>query len=144
DEEGALIVKVLDFGIARLLGPGAGGSQTKSGVIMGTPFYMSPEQALGNTGDKIDARSDIYSLGMVVYQMLTGRVAFESDSWMRVMYKHIHEEPVPPSQLRPELASFGEVERVLLKSLEKDRKKRQSSVAEVATELEIAYNRARV
>ena len=66
DEEDALIVKVLDFGIARLLEPGAGGSQTKSGVIMGTPFYMSPEQALGNTGDKIDARSDIYSLGMVV------------------------------------------------------------------------------
>ncbi|PYT09089.1 MAG: hypothetical protein DMF60_03290, partial [Acidobacteria bacterium] len=144
DDEGTFSAKVLDFGIARLLEPGAGGSQTKTGVIMGTPFYMSPEQALGNTGDKIDARSDIYSLGMVVYQMLTGRVAFESDSWMRVMYKHIHEEPVPPSQLRPELASFGEVERVLLKSLEKDREKRQSSVTEFATELETAYNRARV
>ncbi|MEK6288906.1 MAG: bifunctional serine/threonine-protein kinase/formylglycine-generating enzyme family protein [Acidobacteriota bacterium] len=144
DEEGALFVKVLDFGIARLLEPGEGGAQTKTGVIMGTPFYMSPEQALGNTGDKIDARSDIYSLGMVVYQMLTGRVAFESDSWMRVMYKHIHEEPLAPSQLRPELASFEEVERVLLKSLEKDRENRHSSVTEFATELEKAYNRARV
>jgi formylglycine-generating enzyme required for sulfatase activity/predicted Ser/Thr protein kinase len=144
DEEGVLTAKVLDFGIARLLEPGSGGSQTKTGVIMGTPFYMSPEQALGNTGDKIDSRSDIYSLGMVVYQMLTGRVAFDSDSWMRVMYKHIHEEPLPPSQLRPGLASFGEVERVVLKSLEKDRESRYSSVAEFSTELEKAYNRARV
>lgn len=144
DEEGALFVKVVDFGIARLLEPGEGGSQTKTGVIMGTPFYMSPEQALGNTGDKIDARSDIYSLGMVVYQMLTGRVAFESDSWMRVMYKHINEQPMAPSQLRPELASFEEVERVVLKSLEKDRENRHSSATEFATELEKAYNRARV
>jgi formylglycine-generating enzyme required for sulfatase activity len=144
DDEGVLTAKVLDFGIARLLEPGSGGSQTKTGVIMGTPFYMSPEQALGNTGDKIDARSDIYSLGMVVYQMLTGRVAFDSDSWMRVMYKHINEEPLPPSQLRPELAAFGEVERVLLKSLEKDRENRHSSVAEFGTELEMAYSRARI
>ncbi|HXI92807.1 MAG TPA: bifunctional serine/threonine-protein kinase/formylglycine-generating enzyme family protein [Blastocatellia bacterium] len=143
DEEGALIVKVLDFGIARLLEPGAGGSQTKSGVIMGTPFYMSPEQALGNTGDKIDARSDIYSLGMVVYQMLTGRVAFESDSWMRVMYKHINERPLPPSQLRPQLGFFREVEDVVLKALEKDRDDRQQSVTELATQLEAAYNRAK-
>lgn len=144
DEDGKVFVKVVDFGIARLLEPGGGGGQTKTGVIMGTPFYMSPEQALGHTGDKIDARSDIYSLGMVVYQMLTGRVAFESDSWMQVMYKHINEQPLPPSQFRPELALFEEVERVVLKSLEKDRENRYSSVTEFATELERAYNRAKL
>ncbi len=143
DEEGALVVKVLDFGIARLLEAGAGAAQTKTGVIMGTPFYMSPEQALGNTGDKIDPRSDIYSLGMVIYQMLTGRVAFESDSWMRVMYKHINERPMPPSQLRPQLGFFEEFEQVVLKSLEKDRDDRQQSVAGLATELEAAYDRAK-
>jgi eukaryotic-like serine/threonine-protein kinase len=140
DEQDSLVVKVLDFGIARLSEPGEDGVKTKSGVIMGTPYYMSPEQALGNTGDKIDARSDIYSVGMVVYQMLTGRVAFESDSWMRVMYKHINEQPLPPSQFRAEMASFQEIERVVLKSLEKDRENRQKSVVEFSTELEAAYS----
>jgi formylglycine-generating enzyme required for sulfatase activity len=100
---------------------------------------MSPEQAMGVTGERIDARSDIYSLGMVVYQMLTGKVAFESDSWMRVMYMHLNESPVPPSQLRPELARFVEVEGVVLKALEKDREDRQQSVAEFAAELDAAY-----
>jgi formylglycine-generating enzyme required for sulfatase activity/serine/threonine protein kinase len=143
DEDGALVVKVLDFGIARLSEPGATGTQTKTGVVMGTPFYMSPEQAMGNTGDKIDSRSDLYSLGMVVYQMLTGKVAFESDSWMRVMYRHIHEAPLPPSQLRPELGYFEEVESIVLKSLEKDREDRQQSVTEFAIEIEAAYTRAK-
>src|SRR5204863_5493017 len=127
DDEGARLVKILDFGIARLSEPGTAQSRTESGIVMGTPYYMSPEQALGNTGEKIDARADIYSLGMVVYQMLTGRVAFESDSWMRVMYKHINERPLPPSQLRPQLGFFKEVEDVVLKSLEKDRDDRQQS-----------------
>jgi eukaryotic-like serine/threonine-protein kinase len=138
-ENGSLAVKVLDFGIARLLEAGAEGGQTKTGVVMGTPYYMSPEQALGVTGGKIDARSDIYSLGMVVYQMLTGKVAFESDSWMRVMYMHVNEQPLPPSRLRPELAAFGGIERVILKALEKDREDRQQTVSEFANELEAAY-----
>jgi formylglycine-generating enzyme required for sulfatase activity len=141
EDDGSLLVKVLDFGIARLSEPGTTGAQTKTGMVMGTPFYMSPEQALGSTGDKIDARSDLYSLGMVVYQMLTGKVAFESESWMRVMYRHIHEAPLPPSQLRPELGYFLEVEQVVLRSLEKDRENRQQSVTDFATELLSAYNR---
>lgn len=143
DEQESLVVKVLDFGIARLLEPGEDGAKTKSGIIMGTPYYMSPEQALGNTGDKIDNRSDVYSVGMVVYQMLTGRVAFESDSWMRVMYKHINEQPAPPSQFRPELVSFQEFEREVLKSLEKDRENRHQTVTEFSTELETAYRLGR-
>jgi serine/threonine protein kinase len=141
DDDGALVVKVLDFGIARLSEPDSSGALTKTGVVMGTPFYMSPEQALGKTGDKIDRRSDVYSLAMVVYQMLTGRVAFESDSWMQVMYKHINEAPLPPSQARPELGNLGPVEDVIMKGLEKDRDKRQQSVAEFANELQAAYTR---
>ncbi|HUK90709.1 MAG TPA: serine/threonine-protein kinase, partial [Blastocatellia bacterium] len=82
-EDGKPIAKILDFGIARLSEVQAGGPQTRTGIVMGTPHYMSPEQALGQTGEKIDSRSDIYSLGMVVYHMLTGRLAFESDSWMQ-------------------------------------------------------------
>jgi len=142
DDDGERIVKVLDFGIARLSEPGTGGSATKSGVVMGTPYYMSPEQALGSTGEKIDARSDLYSLAMVVYQMLTGRVAFESDSWMRVMYQHVHDAPLPPSELRVELKNFVEFERAVLKALEKERDNRQATVMEFVAELTAAYQRA--
>ncbi|HKQ05478.1 MAG TPA: SUMF1/EgtB/PvdO family nonheme iron enzyme [Blastocatellia bacterium] len=142
DDDGARVVKVLDFGIARLAEPGTAQSRTASGIIMGTPYYMSPEQALGSTGDKIDARSDIYSLGMVVYQMLTGRVAFESDSWMGVMYKHLHEPPLQPRELRPELGWYEEFEQAVLRALEKDRDKRPQTVSEFAEEMETAYRRA--
>ena len=69
---------------ARLSEAGATGSQTQTGIVMGTPYYMSPEQALGHTGDKIDLRSDIYSLGMIVYQMMTAKLPFESASWMQI------------------------------------------------------------
>jgi formylglycine-generating enzyme required for sulfatase activity len=142
DDDGERIAKVLDFGIARLSEPGTAQSRTASGIVMGTPYYMSPEQALGSTGDKIDARSDIYSLGMVVYQMLTGRVAFESDSWMSVMYKHIHEPPLAPRELRPELGWYEEFEQTVLKALEKDRDKRPQTVVDFAGELETTYRRA--
>jgi eukaryotic-like serine/threonine-protein kinase len=142
DDEGERVAKVLDFGIARLSEPGTAQSRTASGIIMGTPYYMSPEQALGSTGDKIDARSDIYSLGMVVYQMLTGRVAFQSDSWMSVMYKHINEPPLPPRELRTELGWYEEFEQTVLRALEKDRDKRPSTALEFANQLEIAYRRA--
>src|SRR5262249_47520717 len=135
DDEGRLVVKVLDFGIARLSEPDSTGAQTKTGVVMGTPHYMSPEQALGKTGDKIDHRSDIYSLAMAVYQMLTGKVAFESDSWMQVIYKHINEAPAPPSQWRRELESGGSIDRVIMRGLEKDREKRYQSAVEFASDL---------
>ncbi|MFL6276622.1 MAG: bifunctional serine/threonine-protein kinase/formylglycine-generating enzyme family protein [Blastocatellia bacterium] len=142
DDDGRRVVKVLDFGIARLAESGTVQSRTASGIIMGTPYYMSPEQALGSTGDKIDARSDIYSLGMVVYQMLTGRVAFESDSWMGVMYKHLHEPPLQPRELRPELGWYEEFEQAVLRALEKDRDKRPQTVTEFADEMETTYRRA--
>jgi formylglycine-generating enzyme required for sulfatase activity/serine/threonine protein kinase len=141
DEEGARVAKILDFGIARLSEVTVA-ARTQSGVVMGTPYYMSPEQALGYTGDKIDLRSDIYSLGMVVYQMLTGRVAFESDSWMGVMYKHIHEPPPAPREFRPELGWYEELEQVVLRTLEKDRNNRPQSAQEFAASLESAYQRA--
>jgi serine/threonine-protein kinase len=138
DDDDKLVVKVLDFGIARLSEPDSTGGHTKTGVVMGTPNYMSPEQALGKTGDKIDARSDIYSLAMAAYQMLTGRVAFEADSWMQVIYKHINEPVVPPSELRGELAALAGIDQVILKGLEKDREKRYQTVTEFANDLDAA------
>jgi serine/threonine protein kinase len=138
EDDGTLVVKVLDFGIARLSEPDAVGSQTKTGVVMGTPHYMSPEQALGQTGEKIDHRSDIYSLAMVVYQLLTGRVAFESDSWIQVMYKHLNDPPIPPSQIRPDVVNIALADKVISKGLEKNREKRQQSATDFASELEAA------
>jgi serine/threonine protein kinase len=143
DDDGQLVVRVLDFGIARLSEPDSTGSHTKTGIVMGTPHFMSPEQALGKTGDKIDRRSDIYSLAMAVYQMLTGSVAFDSDSWMQVIYKHINEAPVPPSQARPQLGNISPIDQVVMKGLEKDREKRYQSAVEFARDLEAAYLRVK-
>src|SRR5690606_23498016 len=78
-----------DFGLVRIANTA---SQTASGMVSGTPAYMSPEQA---RGDPIDHRTDIYSLGIVLYEMLAGRVPFEADSTLTVIYKQIHDPPPP-------------------------------------------------
>ena len=137
EEDGEQVIKVLDFGIARLSETNSRG-KTQSGVIMGTPTYMSPEQAMGKTGNQIDARSDIYSLGLVVYQMLTGKTPFEAKVVMEVMRKHISEPPLPPSEQRRDLLIPAAVDAVILKALEKSREMRQQTVAEFVAELETA------
>lgn len=139
DENGRQVVKVVDFGIARFNESGGPGITTRDGVIIGTPAYMSPEQAMGLTGDKIDARSDVYSVGMVVYEMLTGVVAFHGDSWMNVLMQHLHERPRPPREWRPELDIPLKVERAVLKALEKNRDSRQQTLAGFQSELEAAH-----
>ena len=143
DEHGDHAVKVVDFGIARFAEMGGPGLTTRDGIILGTPAYMSPEQALGLTGDKIDARSDIYSVGMVVYEMLTGTVAFHGDSWMNVLHQHLNETPRQLRQVRPDLDIPAQVEKTVLKSLEKDRERRQQTLAAFAGELEEAYSQAK-
>jgi eukaryotic-like serine/threonine-protein kinase len=85
-------VKVMDFGIARAIDDAT--TITGTGVVLGTASYLSPEQA---RGDEVDARSDIYSLGCVLYEMIVGRPPFAGDTTVALAYKHIHEEPVPPS-----------------------------------------------
>jgi serine/threonine-protein kinase len=95
-------VKLLDFGIAKLLEPELrGGGRTATGIIMGTPAYMSPEQAMGQT-DEIRPSSDIYSLGVMVYQMLSGRLPFEADYVPQILVKHVSEPPTPISRYIPE------------------------------------------
>jgi hypothetical protein len=136
--QGAL-VKILDFGIARLNGTEISADRTQTGVILGTLAYMSPEQAAGATHEQIDARADVYSLGMVIYEMLTGRVAFEGNAILAVLNRHLHEKPKPPGQFRK---IPGAIERVVLKALEKDRERRQQTARQLTEELEAAYKPA--
>lgn len=94
-------VKVADFGVARLLRPHAGStSMTSTGMMMGTPSYMAPEQIEDR---RVDGRADIYALGATLYHLVTGRPPFDSDDPFTVAFRQIHEPPVPPSALRPQL-----------------------------------------
>ncbi|MEU3721560.1 protein kinase [Streptomyces sp. NPDC031705] len=89
------VVKVMDFGIARAMQSGVT-SMTQTGMVVGTPQYLSPEQALGRG---VDARSDLYSVGIMLFQLLTGRIPFDADSPLAIAYAHVQEEPVAPSTI---------------------------------------------
>ncbi|MET9501792.1 protein kinase [Streptomyces sp. NPDC006622] len=89
------IVKVMDFGIARAMQSGVT-SMTQTGMVVGTPQYLSPEQALGRG---VDARSDLYSVGIMLFQLVTGRLPFDADSPLAIAYAHVQEEPVAPSSI---------------------------------------------
>ena len=121
------VAKVTDFGIAKVL---TRSTITGGGTIWGTYRYMSTEQA---KGDKLDARSDLYSLGVVMYEMLTGRPPFVSDSPWQVVHAHIYENPLPPCHLNPNIPA--EVERVVLRALEKDPWRRYQSAEELLEDL---------
>jgi len=126
DESGNTLLT--DFGLARIL-EGAD-TLTATGAIMGTPAYMSPEQGLG---EKIDQRSDIYSLGVVLYEMATGRVPFEAETPMAVVIKHIN-DPLPmPRKVNPALPDT--VERVILRCLAKSPADRFKSAADLVAKL---------
>jgi len=119
-------VKVLDFGLAKLLEREDGdltvtnpslGSLTEAGIVFGTPEYMSPEQASGNP---LDPRTDLYSLGVVMYQMATGHLPFKGDTFMAILTQHVTTQPVPPARRRPDLGIPLELDRVIMHCLEKD------------------------
>ncbi len=128
-------VKVLDFGIAKVregaFDTGSGYSATKTGVVVGTPQYLSPEQAMGKHGSDVDHRADIYSLGVVLYEMLTGRLPFESDTPVAMLIKHIQTMPVPAHELRPGLAIPKPISMILMKAMQKDPKDRFQNAAEL-------------
>jgi len=126
-------VKVLDFGIAKVTSDEEGGSGrnlTRTGMIFGTPEYMSPEQA---KGEKVDHRVDIYALGVILYELLTGKVPFSSDTFMGVLTKHMFEAPPAPRVANPVVEIPDEVEAIILKALQKDREYRFQSLREMAT-----------
>lgn len=130
---GSRVVKVLDFGIAKLAEPAHGpGTLTGTGAI-GTPFYMSPEQGEGR---QLDWRSDIYSLGVIAFEMLTGRVPFVADTPIATVVKHLNTPPPRPSEIVPSLA--GAVDAVVLRALAKEPARRHQSAVELVDDLERA------
>jgi serine/threonine-protein kinase len=132
-DEAELIAKIVDFGIAKLLRDSSPNTQT--GMVLGTPPYMSFEQASGIRSAELDARSDVYSLGVVVYEMLTGHVPFHSDTPVGYLRKHLMEEPPPFRAVAPHLGVPPAVETAVMNALVKDRDKRYTSVLVFAREL---------
>jgi eukaryotic-like serine/threonine-protein kinase len=127
DDEGR--AKVTDFGIARA----AASDMTETGSIMGTAQYISPEQAQGHP---VDARADLYSIGVVLYELLTGRVPFDAESAVTIALKQVSEEPVPPSHYNP--AVSDQLEDVVMRALQKDPAYRFADAEEFIVALEQA------
>jgi eukaryotic-like serine/threonine-protein kinase len=120
-------VKVMDFGIART---STGDTLTQTAAVLGTASYLSPEQAQGHP---VDARSDLYSLGCVLYEMTTGRPPFSGDSPVAIAYKHVKDDPVAPSRINPDVPS--DLEAVILKSMAKNPANRYQTAAEMRQDL---------
>ena len=133
-------VKVVDFGVAKLIS--AGGEQqrlTQMGEVCGSPVYMSPEQCQGL---ELDSRSDIYSMGIVIYETLTGRLPILGKTMVETMSKHITEPPPRFTEVRPDLYIPERLEAVVFKALAKNREDRHQSMAELTRDLETAIPRA--
>lgn len=122
-------VKVLDFGIAKV--GGASNKLTRTGMVFGTPHYMSPEQAAGQS---VDNRTDIYALGVIMYEMFTGRVPFDADTFMGVLTKHMFEKPEPMNKQGAE-RQLGALEDITMRALEKKPENRYQTMADLIEDL---------
>ncbi len=119
-------VRVVDFGAAKVMGSSR---VTKTGIVFGTPHFMSPEQASGSV---VDHRADIYALGVIMYELFTGRVPFEADTYMGVLTQHMFVQPAPPSTVSPHAKDIGRLEEVILRALEKKPEARFASMEALA------------
>ena len=124
-------VKILDFGIAKLTATASTNAKTRTGTLIGTPAYMSPEQCSGR--GNIDARSDIYALGIVMYEMLTGTVPFKGEGFGDIVVAHITETAKKPSELRPDVPP--ELDAIVMKAIEKEVGARFQSMEELGVAL---------
>jgi serine/threonine-protein kinase len=134
---GREVPKILDFGIAKVTGPSEEGSLnlTRTGAIFGTPLYMSPEQA---KGQPTDLRTDIYSVGVILYELVTGRAPFRADSSVQLLNQHITVPPEPPSTAAPERHVPPALEAVVLRALEKEPAQRFADMRQFAAGLDEA------
>ena len=129
-------VYIADFGLAKSFAEGAVG-MTQSGAFLGTPRYMSPEQV---EGKPTDGRSDLYSYGLILYEMLTGDVPFTGESTIKVMYQRVQERPKNPRSLNPEVPVW--LDRIVMRCLEKDPNERYQNAYEVLADLQGAQSAA--
>jgi len=135
-KDGSDIVKVVDFGIAKAIaGDETGQKVTKTGLVVGTPEYMSPEQL---SGDKIDGRSDLYSLALVLYKLLTGVLPFQAETSQETMIKRLTDAPEPLQTARPDIAFPPRLQTVLDRALARSLAERYASAAEFGRDLEAA------
>jgi serine/threonine protein kinase len=119
-------VKVVDFGMVRLVGSSS--KLTNQGAIIGTPHYMAPEQCQGKTADR---RADIYSVGILLYRMITGKLPFDGDKWLEVLSQQVHAVPVPPGKHLPAGTLAPSLEAVILRAMHKDPAQRFQSMREM-------------
>ena len=131
-------VKVMDFGIARAVSDSQM-TMTQTAQVIGTAQYLSPEQA---RGERVDARSDLYSTGCLLYELLTGRPPFTGDSPVAIAYQHVKEDPVPPSQVDPEVPPWADA--IVLKAMEKDPADRYQSAGDMRNDIQRALSGAPV
>jgi len=125
-------VKVMDFGIARAVSD-AQATMTQTAQVIGTAQYLSPEQA---RGERVDARSDLYSTGCLLYELLTGRPPFLGDSPVAIAYQHVRENPIPPSRVDPEVPQWADA--IVLRAMAKDPRDRYQSAAEMRADIQRA------
>jgi serine/threonine protein kinase len=134
------LVKVLDFGVSKVVAGGANdewddkSAMTKTGVVMGTPYYVSPEQA--RALKDLDARTDLYSCGVVLYEALTGELPYEADHFHALLLRIVRGNPTPPSKLRAEITT--PLEQVVLKAMAVDRNNRYATASDMGRALEAA------
>jgi tRNA A-37 threonylcarbamoyl transferase component Bud32 len=132
-------VKVVDFGISKAVKPGGDeGAEsyrlTHTGLLLGTPLYMSPEQARGE--EDLDHRVDIWALGVLLYESLTGEVPFRANNYLQIISQVLTHEPASPARLRPELGIPDAVDAVVMRAMDKDRARRYQTMAELERDLE--------
>lgn len=136
-DDGRELVKIVDFGIAQMkdISGSSEGSRklTRTGMIFGTPEYMSPEQAAGKP---VDQRVDVYASGVILYEMFAGRVPFMGDTFMGILTKHMFEQPPPLKQVNPAVNIPVELEAIIFKALAKDPSERYQSMQEFGDDLQ--------